>query len=205
MSYRDNVLSKIIELPDLWKPKYTYRESLPGYKAIPYGKEMMIEGYFQSVKYFENHLEEVIDLFTDKETIEYLKRRYDFKDSVSIHVRRGDYCGVSTCRPLPVSYYNISLSAIDSNFKVKNIYVFSDDMDWCRDNFEDKRMVYVMGQEDFLDFYMMSLCPYNIIANSTFSAWASILNKNKEIVIAPEQWSKELGTEDIYCKDWIVL
>ena len=204
--YRNNVLKKVNEITGYWEPEYFYKEPSASYKEIPYHENMLLNGYFQSEKYFMNHVKEVIDLFTDELLIEYLKDRYDFKDSLSVHIRRGDYCGVSTCRPLSLNYYERALFAVDNNIGVRTIYIFSDDIEWCREIFKDKRIRFITGAEDYMDFYMMSLCKYNIIANSTFSGWASILNVNPDkIVIAPRQWSEEVWTEDIYCKDWIII
>jgi hypothetical protein len=50
-------------------------------------------------------------------------------------------------------------------------------------------MIMIDGNTNIEDFYMMSLCNHNIIANSTYSWWASYLNENKgKIVIAPDHW-----------------
>ena len=204
-NYRGNILSKITELPESWQSEFIYKEPSLSFNTIPYHKNMLLEGYFQSEKYFTKHKKEITDLFTYKKSIDYLKLIYQFKDSLSVHVRRGDYCGVSTCRPLPLSYYDRALFAMDNRFKIKTIYIFSDDIKWCKNTFNDKRIVFMSGMKDYMDLYMMSLCPYNIIANSTFSWWAAYLNQNSKMVIAPYQWGKELGTSDIYCKNWRVI
>lgn len=205
MVYRENVLKDIDELPYEWEPKFTYKQTGQTYYPIPYYENMILEGYFQSEKYFQDHRKDIVKLFKDKEIIKSLKSKYTFKDSLSIHVRRGDYLGVSDCRPLPVNYYNEALQDMNCWFNIKNIYIFSDDMDWCRDNFEDKRMIYMFENPDYLDLYMMSLCPYNILANSSFSWWGNYLNENYKYAIAPEQWRHELGTSDIYRDKWLVL
>ena len=59
------------------------------------------------------------------------------------------------------------------------------------------------------DFYLMTQCKHNIIANSTFSWWAAYLNNNKEkIVIAPKKWYSDnsyYNSKDVYPRSWVVL
>ena len=88
-------------------------------------------------------------------------------------------------------------------------WVFSDDIPYCKTIFP-KTFNFISGHSDIEDFFLMTLCNNFIIANSTFSWWAAWLSKseNKKIV-APKRWFgpglKHHKTEDIYCKDWIVI
>ena len=60
--------------------------------------------------------------------------------------------------------------------------------------------------EDWEQLLLMSLCQYNIIANSTFSWWAAYLNDNPDkIVCYPEEWFKTTtghDTSDLFPEDW---
>jgi hypothetical protein len=200
--YRDNILSKVNELPHVWVTGNMFTQDGNGYRTIPYVKDMMLRGYFQSEKYFKENKTEILHLFINQKLIRELFKRYDFRDTVSIHVRRGDYLGESDCRALPLGYYERALSIFDA----KKILVFSDDMDWCRENLEDSRMIFITGNPDWMDLYLMSLCKDNIIANSSFSWWASYLNLNKKKrIIAPAQWSRELKTMDMYTNEMTIL
>jgi hypothetical protein len=97
------------------------------------------------------------------------------------------------------------------NQGVKKFYVFSDDIEWCKNFFSDiLDFEFISGNNEIRDLYLMSSCENNIIANSSFSWWGAWLNKNpNKKVIAPSVWfgpaKKNVITEDLYCKNWIKL
>ena len=88
--------------------------------------------------------------------------------------------------------------------------IFSDDIEWCKENLKfligDKEVVFVdwnKGQESFRDMQLMSLCHYNIIANSSFSWWGAWLNNNDgKVVVAPERWMNKPLVNDPICDNW---
>jgi hypothetical protein len=87
-----------------------------------------------------------------------------------------------------------------------NIFVFSDDITWCRNNLGFKNMIFVEGNVDIEDLWLMSLCEKNIIVNSSFSWWGAYLNTSKDkVVIAPSNWfgpSAGLNSSDIIPDEW---
>jgi hypothetical protein len=202
ITYKNNVFRKIKEIPD-GVMKYTYTEPGINYNPIPYRKDSIINGYFQSEKYFINHKYEIIELFKDEETINNIKSFHTFDNSVSVHVRRGDYLGESDCKPLPLDYYIEALKYLDSRVIVDRIYVFSDDIPWCIANFDDRR-VRITHKADYEDLYFMSLCDFNIMSNSSFSWWGSELG-NARIIIAPSKWDHQGKMKDVYKSNWILI
>ncbi|MBF2056764.1 MAG: alpha-1,2-fucosyltransferase [Cyanobacterium sp. T60_A2020_053] len=131
----------------------------------------------------------------------YQKKFSDYQ--CAIHIRRGDYLKYPNHHPIcSLNYYAQAIQYFDNS---TNFVIFSDDIDWCRhqDLFQEKRFDFWTSQRDDLDLYLMSIFPHQIIANSSFSWWASWLNiyQNKK-VIAPSLWFgqnlKHLNTEDIY-------
>jgi len=193
ITYKDNIFKNINVLPDGWKPRTVYKELSSSYSEIPYSEGMQLMGYFQSDKYFKHNKKAIIDLFSiDLSPI----------DVLGIHVRRGDYFGVSECKPLDMEYYNSSIHYLDERIVINRILVFSDDISWCRDNMNDKRMEFISGT-DYEDFIMFYSCRYKTIANSSFSGMASILS-GSDIIIAPQEWGEELSP-DIYTKEMMIL
>ncbi|MBU1173607.1 MAG: alpha-1,2-fucosyltransferase [Proteobacteria bacterium] len=211
--YMTNVFKKIKELPEdlVIKPNFPevrYLEPRFNYDPIPYSEGMILQGFFQSEKYFGTHKKEVIELFEDKN----IKFRFDFTNTVSIHVRRGDYVYDpyigAFIPPQPMDYYNRALAFIESKAKIDYILLFSDDIGWCKANFRDTRIIFIEGQADYLDMYLMSKCHHNIIANSSFSWWGAYLNENENIVCAPAAWfgfAFKDDWQDIYCKNWVKI
>ena len=88
--------------------------------------------------------------------------------------------------------------------------IFSDDKEWCLENFNKENCEISHNSDAAEDLQLMSLCDHHIIANSSFSWWGAWLGQNKDKkVIAPKEWfgpaKNEHATKDLYCKDWIVL
>ena len=193
-------------------PKYLYKEPHFHYDKIPYADRLLLDGYFQSEKYFSHRRDEIINLFSPTEEIdEYLTSKYSHlftNETIGVHVRRGDYLNLPNHHPVcDKNYYEKALS-LSTNEKEYNIIMFSDDVKWCKDNF-DSSFNFIVGGEPAMDMFLMSKCSHNIIANSSFSWWGAWLNKNKDKrVIAPKKWfgnAMRHNTNDIYCMKWDIL
>jgi hypothetical protein len=210
--YRNNIFKQFMSI-DLSKNVFTYyNEPYFHYKKIPYRNNILLYGYFQSEKYFKDYKNDLIKLLKDELIINSLKEIYKniLSNSISIHVRRGDYLKIQHYHPCPsINYYLDSIKLIDTKKDIKNILIFSDDIQWCKENFKDERITFIEGQQDYEDLYLMSLCENNIIANSSFSWWGSYLNEdNNKIVIAPKIWFGESANhnwKDIYYENVIVM
>ncbi len=71
--------------------------------------------------------------------------------------------------------------------------VFSDDVDWCKSAFSRRRnFAYSAQGSPYVDMCAMSLCDHNIVANSAFSFWGALLNRNKaKNVVCPGKYLSE--------------
>jgi hypothetical protein len=205
-TYLSNILRKIKTNVD--ELSYQYNEPEFTYQPLPYHDETLYIGYFQSEKYLQR--DTVLDLFAiDDETLKYLKEKYAdvLYNSVSLHVRRGDYLHKQNRHPAQkMSYYTTALEHFE---EADNILIFSDDIDWCKENFIGDQFKFITDEKDYMDLWLMSLCDHNIIANSSFSWWGAWLNQNiDKKVIAPSNWfgpAKKINAKDIYCENWIVI
>jgi len=172
---------------------------------------VFLDGYWQSEKYFiesENEIRK--DLEIPEHIKSYIINKYNIlnKDTVSIHVRRGDYTKLQHIHPLQsIEYYKKAYDIINDNSI--NVLVFSDDINWCKENIKFNNITYIEGETNIVDMYIMSLCTHNIIANSSFSWWGAWLNNNEnKKVIAPINWfgsDSSFYTGDIIPEKWVKI
>lgn len=166
-----------------------------GYHDIRPADGTILYGYMQSEKYFSHCRDLVLWHF------EMLPQsdRVMPADAVCVHVRRGDYVNSAY-------HYNLGHDYYDEAIKIMGgtPVIFTDDAEYCKREFPG---VEVVSGDVFHDLYLMRQCKKFIIANSSLSWWASWLSGGD--TIAPRNWfagpNRNLSTEDLYCKDWIVL
>ncbi|SIS92941.1 Glycosyl transferase family 11 [Thalassolituus maritimus] len=188
--------------------------------VISMGADAVLYGYFQSEKYFSSIRDVLLkDLQIgqlQKECCGHIVNEIVGQESASLHVRRGDYVTNGEANKVHglcgLNYIYESVSIIRNRVGNSHlrIFVFSDDIEWCRNNIELDNVFFVEGNDTSpeVDLYLMSLCSHNIIANSTFSWWGAWLNQNsKKIVICPRQWfrSNSLSDRDIVPDSWLRL
>jgi hypothetical protein len=212
-TYSNNVLRNLHFLDKLSGHFSTWVEPSFNYTPIVYEKNtnLLLDGYYQSAKYFQNNSDYIVDLFKPTEDITeaIIVQVPDISSYVSIHVRRGDYLTHPNHHPQqPVEYFKQATQIIGMD---KTYLIFSDDILGCEELFTFlPNKYYVQSQADWMDLYMMTLCESNIICNSTFSWWGAYLNSNPfKKVIAPLQWLgpayADLDTSDVCPTDWIKL
>jgi len=174
-------------------------ESGFSYSEIPFKENCSLSGYFQSWKYFDN-CKEYIETILSPPPVE------DLKDYCCVHVRRGDYLNFPLHHPTqPMQYYMKAIRKIPIN----KFMVFSDDPEWCKNNFKDSRFTINETGSVICDFSKMISCSHHIIANSSFSWWAAWLCKNKnKVVVAPSNWFgpmyRSYSTADLIPSRWII-
>lgn len=141
-----------------------------------------------------------------------LAKKMKMENSVSIHIRHGDYLQLTDwCHVLSADYYHRAMEYIRNRVDNPVFYCFSDDLQWCKENLKADNIVFVdgnHGQESYRDMQLMSLCKHNVVANSTFSMWGAWLNSNPDkIVIRPQSVFVNVEDEvkDFWPDTWVVL
>ena len=172
---------------------------------------------------------------SDRLTMDDWLERITSTESVSVHIRRGDYL-LPENRTLfgnicTAAYYRNAMDEMKQQYPDCRFYLFTNDKEWIKeridecirtgaaakdpqtggvkpayaDSYCDTENIEVvdLGEEDdYAEFVLMSKCKHNILANSSFSWWASYLNKNpNKTVLAPGRWLNGWDCEDYYRKD----
>lgn len=188
---------------------------LPSIKKFNWNGNIYLDGYFQSEKYFKEYTEVIRKDFTLKnspaQNIQILAEEIKKANSVCIHVRRGDYVGNKFHEVVNNEYYVKGIEYIKNHAPIDKIYIFSDDIEWCKNNISFELPTMFVGPEYAGEkgeghMFLMSKCKNFIIANSSFSWWAAWLSNNEEkIVICPKQWFPDASrdTKDLIPKEWI--
>lgn len=180
-------------------PSSVYNEPHFHYTKIPYNKNIDLTGYFQSSKYFDDFAPIIKQYLAPKYTHERL-------EVSSIHVRRDDYLKYPQHHPtLEMDYYEKAMGLVGGKF-----LIFSDDTKWCKQHFIGNSFEFSENNNNIKDLVLQSKCINNIMANSSFSWWGAYLNENpNKKIIAPKKWFGPAlsahNTDDLYCKDWIVI
>jgi hypothetical protein len=182
-------------------------------------KDCYLIGYFQCEKYFLNVRSTILEQFTLRDTTNsYVKdmcQEMSGVDSVSLHIRRGDYATVAHTSErfgtLSLDYYDRAIKHIAGKVATPTFYVFSDDLDWAKQNLKipyPVKFVEHTNAPDNVEIIMMSQCKHHIIANSSFSWWGAWLGTfAQKNVVAPLVWYKDrsVHTSDICPADWVRL
>jgi hypothetical protein len=181
-------------------------------------KNIYLYGNWQSEKYFKNIKDTIIKDFSLKkemtEKTKYFLSKIKKSESVSIHIRRGDYVKNTKTKEYhgicSLDYYKKAIKLTEERIKNPVFFVFSDDIEWVKNNLKTKNpLTFVSGNNmpDYEEMVLMSKCNHNIIANSSFSWWGAWLNSDpNKIVIAPKKWyNAPVEIKDLIPNKWITI
>lgn len=153
----------------------------------------------------------------DNENNKRIVKMMQESESVSIHVRRGDYQNSVSWRIIlgdicDRQYYRDAIDRVCAIFLNPKFFVFSDDIEWVKLNLHIDNSIYIdwnIGENSYRDMELMTYCKANIIANSTFSLCAAWLNVNKNPTrVVPSKWLNDFHDnllEKYIPSDWIVV
>ena len=180
--------------------------------------ETMLQGWFQNIQEFANVENLIRDEFKFKvdfcdATKQVEKEISESEHPVAIHVRRGDYINNPTANAhhgvLDKSYYDHAIGLIDKTYSNPHYFIFSEDIDWCKENINGKGELTIVGSEcndvkDSGHLYLMSKCESHILANSSFSWWGAFLGESKT-AIGPKKWLADGSGSGIMLENWIKI
>jgi hypothetical protein len=217
-----------------------YREFNIGFdpKVFALSDKIYLDGYWQTEKYFKDFESDIRNDFTLAKPPGASAQKWftaigKAPNSVSLHVRRGDYVSNKATADHHGScgneYYEKAVVEIAQRLNERNartaeakgkakkpaigipsVFVFSDDIAWAKANLTFPCPTFFVSSPELQnveEMALMSACEHHIIANSTFSWWGAWLGQNPDkLVIAPARWSNEHNEDwyaDIIPESWI--
>ena len=186
------------------------------------GDNVYLHGYFQSELYFQDCEAQIRDDFKvvtppSAENADWLARLGETSGATAVHLLRGDYVAdakaAATHGSVGPDYYARGIAQLDARLGLEpELFVFSNDPDWCRETLVLPRPFTVIGHNSADDHYedlrLMAACQHHIIANSTFSLWGAWLGASStQKVVAPAQWFgvNARQNHDILPNHWLAI
>lgn len=200
--YRETLYKNILSTEET--PTNVFRNLGHQFVKIPDDKDLLIDGYFQSYKFFENNFDKIRNLFYFTEEIKTkinkIKSKINKKLCV-IHIRRGDYKVLIphhfVCNK---SYYLKCLKTVKDFNKDIATVIITDDKQHIYTEFEEQfnsgEFIICNSQHELEDLYLLSQADYIIGSNSSFSWWGAFLNTNKKMCLFPNVWFGPEGIKD---------
>lgn len=181
---------------------------------IPTKKNIILDGYFCNANYF-SHIQEILQkdfalqkpLSIKNQQIKEMIQQT--QNSCFLHIRRGDYLAPHNWMfvKLGKTYYEEAIRLVCKNTVIPTFFIFSNDIQWCKDIFLDllsqevtqnNRFVFIDNNSEgdaSEELELMKSCQNGIVANSTFSWWGAFLQRNpNKTIVVPNKW---LYSEDI--------
>jgi hypothetical protein len=206
-------------LQHLVHPNYDRREDIlinengMQYQDIPFQEEwrnqnIVLNGYFQSEKFFKEYRDEIIEKFAFPYTIK--------EDTCSLQARFGDYLTIVGKHIIvDEPYIKKAIDYVNSNTGISKFKVFSDDLTYFKQRFGHLyNFEYSANGSIEQDLIEISNCAHNINSSSTFAWWSAWLNRNPEkIIVTQEKWFQDgwedgsilAQTQDIVPENWVKL
>lgn len=208
-TYKDTIYKKIQSSSLI--PEATFAYSGHQFKQIPVKDNLLIDGYFQSYKFFEEYYKEVSSLLVFPEsTKNRIKKVLQNIDTpiCTLHIRRGDYIHLAPHHMVCTSsYYLECIDRIKAKTPETTFIVITDDKQSVYAEFKslfDKGELIISNTADELDdLYILTQSQFIIGSNSSFSWWGTFLNNKKTISYFPEVWFgpegiREYGHPELY-------
>lgn len=169
-------------------------------------------GYWQDLRFYRDLPKPKFRNFKLNENNTWAKNLMLKTNSISIHIRRGDYLEEQTAKLMgnicTLEYYQKAIQKVKDCISDPVFFVFSDDSQWARNNIKENNLYFIdwnQGKDSFFDMYLMSICKGHIIANSSFSYWGAYLSDKNILTIYPSKWYNGRPSPPIAPKEWIAL
>lgn len=214
----ENFIDNANQIVHINEPSFNFSEFLVEYIGRYNTRDILLDGYWQSPKYFLGFDDQIKSDFQFKDNIENSKdekiismiNHIKNSNSVLINIRRTDYLNSNFHGVMGTDYVNRAVDIIKTKVHYPRYFIFSDDIEWCKDNIKLDNMTivdhYYKGDRFGYYLQLMKMCKHFIIPNSSFAWWAAWLSESEDkIVIAPKAWfvDSKINTSDLIPDSWI--
>lgn len=194
-------------------PRIVVKEKNFHYDELPFdeswrGQNILLSGYFQSYRYYQEYREEIINAFNLHWEL--------IPDVCAIHARYGDYLTIEKKHIVVDEEYILSaMKIISEKTGITRFKVFSDDLPLFKQRHGDLFPFEYSTNDDIMADLIEASCCHSLIgSSSTFSYWIAELNRNPDKVKTvqklwfQEGWSENglpYHTHDLLDDKWIKL
>lgn len=202
--------------------KYVLEWKLNSYNRILFDEKILkmrgniyLAGYWSSPQFFNAISGTIKNDFSFKKELTSnsiaLKEKITSCNSVCINVRRKEFLVVKAMGFHGIDYIRKAIEVIVQRYDNPVFFIFSDDLEWCRDNIKLNFPSCFVGEEYYGDKFsdylqLMMSCRHFIIPNSSFAWWAAWLANNEEkIVTVPTKYFHGLNSKDLIPDEWIKI
>jgi len=195
------------------EPRFEYTEEL-----FRQPDNVVVVGQWQSERYTAGLRSELVREIVPRrpladKPLRMAERIGRSRHPVCLQVRRGDYVSSPTAAAFhdvcPPEYYESAARMILDEYSDAEIFVFSDEPDWCRKHLDLPGQVEIASDhgstDPIIDLYLMTCCKSHVISNSTYGWWGAWLSGDaNQMVICPERWFKDdtINTRDLLPASW---
>jgi hypothetical protein len=212
-TYWDCILQHIPTINGVLPEMDVYKESGFTFESIPrFTKDTMLDGYYQSYKYFADEFQEISKLMQLDTLRDAVRSKYSAMlegSTVSLHFRLSDY---SAAWRLPLSYYESALANFQD--QAYNVIVFYEESDTetvngyvsqLKEKYPNLNFKHIdCNIPDYEQMLLMSCCNHNVIANSSFSWWGAYFGaESSKRIVYPQRWFPGYDSRDVCPPEWI--
>ncbi len=171
------------------------------YSGYPYGEFRAIRKQLLSECSLKSSLPEIAKTISEE------------KNSVAVHIRRGDFIGNERYDVVGADYFIHAAKYMNEKLKKPVFFIFSDDIEWAKKNLNRSdfgKIVFFDNISPSVDMAVSACAKNHIVTNSTFAWWCAWLNKNpKKIVVAPRRWygrePKDIKRSGMNMPGWVSM
>lgn len=177
-------------------------------------RSVYLSGFWQCERYFEDLASTIRQELTLTTPVPDCYRcalaQIEACESVGLVVRRGDYLNIPNTQGIcTLEYYRRAIEVITAKAPGRRVFVFSDDIQWCKENLAfEAEAVFVPNEtperpEEHLR--ILSKCRHFILANSSYAWWGAWLSPYRDkVVIGPAKWmQKAAQLGDLLPAQWL--